>query len=190
MKNLEEKLLIRKQLIEKRNLLPPDIRKDYSKLIQEKLFRMEAFKEAEDILIYASYQSEVETHNILKTLLLSGKRVFCPKVLEPKRMEFYQIKSYFDIMPGFKGIPEPLITHKVYRPNPNFKTIMVMPLVGFDDKKHRLGYGGGFYDCYLEKHPHFNTIALAFECQKTKEPLPTQDNDINPQWIITENNIY
>jgi 5-formyltetrahydrofolate cyclo-ligase len=43
------------------------------------------------------------------------------------------------------GIPEPL-SSKVFYPD-----ILLVPLVGYDGSLNRLGYGGGFYDRYIEK---------------------------------------
>ena len=39
---------------------------------------------------------------------------------------------------------------------------MIMPGVAFDRANHRVGYGGGFYDRYLEKHPQLERVAIAF----------------------------
>ena len=39
---------------------------------------------------------------------------------------------------------------------------MIMPGLAFDKEHHRAGYGGGFYDRYLEQHPAFYKAAVAF----------------------------
>ena len=66
---------------------------------------------------------------------------------------------------------------------------MIMPGVSFDEECHRIGYGGGFYDKYLEKHPDLHTIAVAFELQMYRE-LPFEEHDIKPEKVITEKHIY
>ena len=50
---------------------------------------------------------------------------------------------------------------------------MIMPGVAFDNQRHRVGYGGGFYDRYLSKHTSHFTAALAFEFQMMEE-VPTE----------------
>ena len=62
---------------------------------------------------------------------------------------------------------------------------MIMPGVAFDRKNHRVGYGGGFYDRFLEKHPLIRTVAVAFDFQ-ILDQVPTEPTDIFPQIIITE----
>ena len=63
-----------------------------------------------------------------------------------------------------------------------------MPGVAFDEQCHRVGYGGGYYDRYLEKHPGLIHIALAFEFQIFPE-VPSEEHDIRPEMIVTENRI-
>ena len=63
-----------------------------------------------------------------------------------------------------------------------------MPGVAFDIKRHRVGYGGGFYDRFLEAHPDLVTIALAFEFQ-VKEKVPFENSDIPPAKFVTEQRV-
>ena len=186
---METKQDIRNKLLLNRNYLPLLERSDYSSLIMESLINHEQFKSAKNLLIYVGYQSEVDTRDIIRHAMQNGKKVFCPKVLRPGYMEFYPIKALSDLIPGFKGIPEPFITHKCYVPREEDNLLMVMPLVGFDESKNRLGYGSGFYDRYLERYSFIPTISLGFECQKY-ENLPTEATDRKPDVIITEKNIY
>ena len=66
---------------------------------------------------------------------------------------------------------------------------MIMPGVAFDRHCRRVGYGGGFYDRYLEKHQKLTRLALAFSFQMMEE-VPVEETDIIPQILVTENNIY
>ena len=60
-----------------------------------------------------------------------------------------------------------------------------VPGVVFNDEGYRIGYGAGYYDRYLEKHPELVHIALAFEFQVFPE-VPFEAHDILPQMIVTE----
>jgi len=66
---------------------------------------------------------------------------------------------------------------------------MIMPGVAFDKKKHRIGYGKGFYDKFLSEHEIEHKIALAFDFQ-ILDSIPFDEYDIMPDMIITEKNIY
>ena len=69
------------------------------------------------------------------------------------------------------------------------EAMMVMPGVAFDINCNRVGYGGGFYDRFLEKHPEVCRVAVGFSFQILPE-VPTEPTDIRPQVIVTEENIY
>ena len=66
---------------------------------------------------------------------------------------------------------------------------MIMPGVAFDRDNHRVGYGGGFYDRFLEKHPDILRVAVAFDFQ-IMDMVPTEPTDICPQIIVTESDTF
>jgi 5-formyltetrahydrofolate cyclo-ligase len=66
--------------------------------------------------------------------------------------------------------------------------IIIVPLVAFDERCYRVGYGGGFYDKFLANFKGIK-IGIAFEIQKTQR-IPEKEYDIKLDYIITEKNIY
>ena len=94
------------------------------------------------------------------------------------------IKEAFRL--GKKGIRDPKTSHPVADGEDG---LMIMPGVAFDNLRHRVGYGGGFYDRYLSKHTSHFTAALAFEFQMMEE-VPTEPTDLLPDVVITEKTIY
>ena len=187
--NIEKKQIIRKELLKKRNSLTEEDCKNYSKMITKQLLSLTKYQKSESILIYASYLSEVSTFEIVEQALNSNKKVFCPKVLSPGIMEFYKIVSLEDIILGYKNIPEPKLPEFPFQTEDTSQALMIMPLVGFDTYKNRLGYGGGFYDRYLQRFPNLERIGLAFECQRCNY-LPTEETDQKLDFIITEKGIF
>ena len=71
--------------------------------------------------------------------------------------------------------------------------IMLVPLLTFDKKKFRLGYGKGFYDRYLNKYlrtfKNILTVGVAFSFQKYNK-LPINDKDVKLDYILTEKGMY
>ncbi|MDX1765370.1 MAG: 5-formyltetrahydrofolate cyclo-ligase [Candidatus Saccharimonadales bacterium] len=63
--------------------------------------------------------------------------------------------------------------------------VVIVPLIGFDALKHRLGYGAGVYDRILAEQPRAQKIGLAHEVSFVKEGLPAQEHDIPLDAIIT-----
>ena len=134
-------------------------------------------------LVYADYNHEVVTEYLIKEAWKAGKEVAVPKVVG-KDMVFYKLTDFARLEPGYFGIPEPVSGEIV-----NWsKALMIMPGVAFDRANHRVGYGGGFYDRYLEKHPQLERVAIAFSFQMLPE-VPTEPTDICPQIIVTEEEI-
>lgn len=180
---MEEKKLIRKEIYRLRKESTDEQVTAWSKSITEKVIASDLFEQSEIVLIYADYNHEVVTSDIIAEALKRNKTVAVPRV-EGKDMVFVLIDEKTELKPGYFGIPEPeegeLIDPK--------QGLMIMPGVAFDTECHRVGYGGGFYDRYLEKHPKLNRMALAFEFQMMPS-VPWETTDIQPEFIVTENRI-
>ncbi len=183
----------RKYILSKRDNLDKYKIQSASREIFDKLTALLSYQEAENVLIYASMRSEVITDEIILDAFSEGKRVFCPKVVDRKSglMKFVEIGSLDDLKEGYFGIREPKLSKDYVEPDFDIKkSLVVMPLVCFDIDRNRIGYSGGFYDRYLALHKGISTVALAFECQKIDGKIPSDDYDIAPDMIITEESIY
>ncbi len=188
------KELLRKNALDTRNALPEAEIVAKSRAVFEKLKGTDAYKDAVNILVYASFGSEVSTDDIISESLSLGKNVFCPKVTDPKSgiMEFVRIDHIKDLREGYFHIMEPQITDRstLYSGQDPDRTLLIVPLVAFDRNMNRIGYGGGFYDRYLSRYPGAVTISAAFECQMADEDIESEQGDIKPMMIITESRMY
>lgn len=155
--------------------------------IAQRVMESERFQEAGEVYCYVDYNHEAGTRQIIETCWQLKKRVFVPKVLG-QDMEFYEIFSFDDLEPGMKGILEPA-TFSEDRKGNGTSGVIIMPGVAFDRMLHRIGYGGGFYDQYLERHKKLKKIAVAFEYQVFEE-IPAESFDICPDQLITEAAVY
>ena len=96
-------------------------------------------------------------------------------------MDFYLYKKFIKI--NKYGIPEP--------ENPKnlvFPDVIFVPLVAFDKFKYRIGYGGGYYDRYIQKFQIkkiIKTIGIAHSCQKINK-VPINKYDKKLDLIINE----
>ena len=167
-------------------------------IICYRIMAMDDYKNAESIFVYADYNKEVKTGAIIEVALKSGKKVALPRVYTmemtgdgkpEKYMKFHYITSMNDLEVGYRGIREP----KAELPCADMETsgaVMIMPLVGFDEERNRVGYGGGFYDKYLGSHSFKVKMAVAYEEQKVDKVEGTDALDIKPDMIVTQKNIY
>lgn len=181
-RNMETKREIREKLLQIRRNLPSPKWAEMSDEITAKISCHPWFQKADTIYGYLSYNQEVDTWPLLAFALQEGKKVAVPKVLG-QEMEFYYIKSLQEVYPGMKGIfePEEIAAHLAKDDN----ALIIMPLVGFDPCRNRLGYGGGYYDRYLKRHPQNPTMGIAFSVQEVAE-IPAEETDCKPDLIITE----
>jgi len=142
------------------------------------------YREAKVIYAYMDCKHEVETRELIRAAWADNKRVAVPKVLG-QEMKFFYITSFEqDLEDGYFGIQEP----REKNPAEEEDALLLMPGVAFDEERHRVGYGGGFYDRFLEDHPELVTVALAFEFQ-VKPEVPYEDFDIRPSKIVTEKRV-
>lgn len=184
---METKKQIRREILSIRDALSKEERKKKSDKIKKQLAELPAFEQADQILIYASFGSEVETDAIMELAFRKRKLVFCPRV-EGKKMQFYQITDLSQLVSGYRGIREPQ-PERPWQQRPG--DLVIMPGTVFDREGNRIGYGGGFYDRFLEAHPQVSTAAVAYELQLVEAGrIETEETDQKPACIVTEKMIY
>ena len=168
----------RKICLSNRKQLDSDLRKEYSKIICDKLFKLNL---KGNIMSYYPVKDEVDISdfNFLKY-------VSYPVITTDNQLEIYLPIDNAFIM-NYYRIPEP-DTSKGIKIEKKYIKIVIVPLVGFDENCNRLGHGKGYYDRFLENYKA-RKIGVAFECQKLDQII-TDQYDIQPDMIITEKNIY
>ena len=180
--------LIRKEIIQKRNLLSEVDRAEKSLVIAGKLLEQKEIIEAVTIFIYINFRSEVQTRIIIDRLLEMGKQVSVPLTrVREKKLEIVRITDPDkELVPGYCDIPEPReeLVRTQSIPAEDLDVI-ILPGSVFDLRCGRFGYGGGFYDRLLASIPTAARIALAFDVQMV-EQLPLQDHDELLDAVITE----
>ena len=128
---------------------------------------------------------EIDDLEILDLLEKKNFKISLPVIRKNNQMDFFKWSKNDPLKINKFGIPEPISSKKFY------PDILLVPLVGYDNDLNRLGYGGGFYDRYIEKIEKIKRvikIGLAFSYQKIKS-LPTNQHDKKLDFIITEKEI-
>lgn len=152
--------------------------------IHRHLFTYSKWNKAKTIAVTISRGREVDTKNIIEEAWKERKNVVVPKC-DPKSntMTFRRIESFFQLETVFFGLREPIVS-KTIPVKPKEIDLMIVPGLCFDQEGYRIGFGGGYYDRYLEKY-HGDTLSLAFSCQLFKR-LPRELHDVPVDGIITE----
>jgi 5-formyltetrahydrofolate cyclo-ligase len=129
---------------------------------------------------YHALPDEADPALLLERLVELGCHIAYPRVAgRGLPLEFHRVPDGEVLAPGAFGIHEPLDTWPRVVPQ-----VLLVPLLAFDSKGHRLGYGGGFYDrtIALLKVP---AIGIAYAGQETSE-LPAEDHDTRLNAVLTE----
>ena len=133
---------------------------------------------------YYPYNYEVNAIEVLKKFEKLNYFITLPKIKKNFQMDFFSWSSEDPLEINKYGIPEP-ISNKIKYPD-----ILLVTIVAYDKDLNRIGYGGGFYDRYLEKIKKIKkitTIGLAYSFQKVKK-ITINKYDIKLDLIITEKN--
>lgn len=181
---MESKKDIRKRVLTERNLISKREWEENSHKIYEKVVTHPFFLEADEIYCYVDYKKEAGTKAIMEQAWKLQKEVAAPKI-SGEDMEFYYINCFEELESGYCKIMEPISQEVAVGKN----VLVIMPGAVFDKNRNRIGYGKGFYDRYLAKHPSYRTMALAFELQIVDD-IPADIYDICPEVIVTEKKFY
>lgn len=201
-KNLKTKQELRKEILQLRESLTLEEREIKSRQIVTRVLARREFIEGNKILLFAAYKSEVETVELFEEAQKLGKDIYYPKVIG-KEMEFFQVQQKEDLLEGYCGIREPEpASNRRFVPSGDDKVCIIMPGAVFDEAGNRIGYGGGYYDKFLqglqleleEKNQRIGSsacrIAIAFECQLVEiGQIQSEEHDIKPNYIITEDRV-
>ena len=128
---------------------------------------------------------EIDDLNILDLLEKKNFKVALPVIKTENQMNFHKWSKRDPLRINKFGIPEPVSTKIIY------PDILLVPLVAYDSNLNRLGYGGGFYDRYIEKIEKIKKvikIGLAFSFQKILS-IPINQYDKRLDFIFTEKEI-
>lgn len=175
---------LRSHLLAQRRALSHDAWSASSRAAQLNLLALDEYVRAECIALYAPAHNETDTALILAAAFRTGKRVLYPAVCG-HHMVFRHVERIESLQEGTFGILEPCPTgvdHQADEPD-----LIVVPGVAFDLTGHRLGYGKGFYDRFLQ-HPGrtAHLVGLCHDFQLTGEPLPADPHDIPMEMVVTD----
>jgi len=149
------------------------------------VINMEQFTNANSLMIYYSIDREPDTLRIAETALSMGKTVAFPYCYLGGKMEARAVKALDELVPAMLKIPAPAKSSAYV--SPDALDLIIVPALTYDKDGYRLGYGGGYYDRYLEKLSAF-TIGIARD-KLLCDALPREAHDIAVSCLVTESSI-
>ncbi|MFB4164753.1 5-formyltetrahydrofolate cyclo-ligase [Alteribacillus sp. JSM 102045] len=158
-----------------------------SHLVYRQLFNWSMWKNASTVALTMAAKNEIDTKPIIEKGWEENKSIAVPKVIPNERaLDFYNITSFDQTKVDFAGIfePDPLLTTHVKK---NHFDLIIVPGLAFDKQKFRIGFGGGYYDRFLEGLK-ITTCSLVLDFQ-LHDHIPREEHDIPLTALVTETGI-
>lgn len=194
---MTDKTLLRRRLLEQRNAIPPAEKASAEAIILDRLFSLDAWKQAPLICGYVSEGSEFSTEALWARASVEGKEYALPVTVtgaREGRMIFRRLPGFTPeaLIPGRFGIPEPSEDCPALSLRDYSHALVIVPGLSFDPKGYRIGYGGGYYDRFLsalaEAHVPYTSVGPVFGACLSNE-LPHEAHDIPVDYVLDERRI-
>lgn len=173
------KVELRKSLKEQRQKLSAEQRAEHSQRIINRAFEVIPWDRILSIHCYLPIESQKEVDSLpfLKAAYQQNNEV---KIATAWRADS-EVKTNW--------LNKDFQIDKPVKPGFHFG-LVVVPMLAFDSRGYRLGYGGGFYDQFLPTQPDALKIGLCYELGHQKTDLPHEDHDVPLDLIATEDFVY
>ena len=171
---------LRKKILQEMKALSQEQKQAVDRALTDRLLQHPFYQEAKTIATYLSFPHEFQTQELIKQALKEGKKVLIPKTYPKGRMEFVVYNPQQLAKTSF-GLLEPQGDLEVVEPSQI--DLIHVPGLAFTTEGYRIGYGGGYYDRYLE---HFagHTMSTIYPCQV--QEFNSENHDIPVQEVLID----
>ena len=163
---------------QKRRIMSPEEVAAESGRIIAQIEQMSAFREAKTVLLFYPIHNEVDLRPLLTKY--KGQKIFLLPVTHRHSMEVRPYDGEDMMRRGRLGVPEPQTS--TYRGHID---LIIVPGVVFDQHRHRIGRGGGYYDRFLRKQLTAKKVGVCYSFQLKKHTIPHSWRDQKLDRIIT-----
>jgi 5-formyltetrahydrofolate cyclo-ligase len=174
---------LRIRLLAERSEFTEDFALISSQKIFDQLKTLDLWGDKKNVHIYLPIKEnkEVDTWDLISWLLSNNHEVFCSVI---ENGNFCKIQQNTVFKKGELNVPVPC-TESLNSVDPD---IIIVPCLAADITGNRLGYGKGWYDKFLVRHPQAKKIGLVYD-QLLMDEIPSEDHDIKLDVIVTEKRI-
>ena len=171
---------LRKKILQEMKALSQEQKRAMDRALTERFLHHPFYQEAKNIATYLSFPHEFQTQELIEQALKDGKKVLIPKTYPKGRMEFVVYHPQQLAKTSF-GLLEPQGDLEVVEPSQI--DLIHVPGLAFTTEGYRIGYGGGYYDRYLE---HFagHTMSTIYPCQV--QEFNSENHDIPVQEVLID----
>ncbi|KXT80034.1 5-formyltetrahydrofolate cyclo-ligase [Streptococcus oralis] len=171
---------LRKKILQEMKALSQEQKQPMDRALTKRFLKHPFYQEAKTVATYLSFAHEFQTQELIEQALKDGKKVLIPKTYPKGRMNFVVYDPQQLAKTSF-GLLEPQGDLEVVEPSQI--DLIHVPGLAFTREGYRIGYGGGYYDRYLE---HFagHTMSTIYPCQVQEFNL--EDHDIAVQEVLID----
>lgn len=184
---------LRQQIITARQALTSEQCSNATNKISIQLFALNIFQQSKKIACYLNFRNEVGTETIIKKIWELKKLCYLPIITKDKSLLYSAYNEMTPLVENQYSLLEPKLENNII--DTSLLDLVIVPLVAFDKKCTRIGWGQGHYDrCFnfLQTSSRPNKpylVGIAYELQK-KNHLKRESWDIPLDAVITESTIY
>ena len=171
---------LRKQVLQEMKAISQEQKQFIDQTLTERLLQHPFYQEAKVIATYLSFPHEFQTQELIEQALKDGKKVLIPKTYPKGRMDFVVYDPQQLVKTSF-GLLEPQGNLEVV--DASQIDLIHVPGLSFTTKGHRIGYGGGYYDRYLEQFSG-HTLSTIYPCQI--RDFSPENHDIPVQEVLID----
>ncbi len=175
----EKKKALRKEMHLQRNSINQELKTQYDQWICNSMLQIIEEKQINIVHSYLPMGSEIDIYPLLELLLQKSILVIAPKALPKRKLENRILKSLTELENGVMGTKHPATTQEYTEAI----DLIIVPGLAFNREGFRLGYGGGYYDNFLNLYPNALKIGIFYPFQEV-EDLPTESHDYKLDKIL------
>lgn len=171
---------LRKKILQEMKALSQEQKQAMDRALTEHFLQHPFYQKAKTIATYLSFPHEFQTQELIEQALKDDKKVLIPKTYPKGRMDFVVYDPQQLVKTSF-GLLEPQGDLEVVEPSQI--DLIHVPGLAFTTEGYRIGYGGGYYDRYLE---HFtgHTLSTVYPCQI--QEFNSENHDIPVQEVLID----
>ena len=181
---------LRKNMLYKRKNMEVHNVSAFSSIITSTIIQLPEFINCKNIMLYLSFNKEVDTYPLATWCLNNGKTVIAPYCIrETRQIIPFKINNLTtDLVKSAFGVMEP--KHDLLeKANIEDIDLIIVPGVVFDKHCNRIGFGAGYYDRFLSKRlKNTPTIGIAYDYQIV-DNISIGEYDVPLDFIITDKRI-
>jgi len=177
---------IRKRVGAIRRALPTEARHARSAKIAARVTVLEPWSRATTVALYVAMRGEADPAPLAVAARENGKRVVLPRLEPGAELTWHLAEEGASLEESGMGFEQPATDAPAV--HADAIDLVIVPAMAADDRGHRIGWGGGYYDRALPRMTHATRVAIVYDFQMLAE-VPNTPNDVPVHYVVTDRGV-